>query len=125
MLSTFRYLLPLCASLALACGSTATTEFEESDGSTTDDSSTSGDGSGTDGSGTETSTDDTGGTATEGGTDAIGTTDAPPGDTAMSCPAETCGGVCTETDTDPKNCGACGNVVCHNEACNAGKRVCA
>jgi hypothetical protein len=126
---------PLCASIVLACGSsTSAFDTEDQDTGTSDDTSTAGDGSGTDGSGKDGSGTDgsgTDGSGTDGsGTDGSGTDSAgsdtlkPPTD-ASSCPGTVCGGVCTDTKTDPLNCGGCGKVVCHNEACRDGKPVCA
>jgi hypothetical protein len=132
---------PLCALTILACGSTTDTfGVDEDTGIPGSDTSVATDGSGTDTSGTDTSgTDGAGGKDTSGtdaigtdatgsdviGSDATGTDTAPPPSDTSTCTGTVCGGVCTDTKTDPLNCGACGKVVCHNEACADGKRVCA
>jgi hypothetical protein len=85
----------------------------------------SGAGTGTGGSGAGTGTGGSGagtGTGGSGARDA-GATGTDAGDAAAVCPGTVCG-TCTDLKTDPLNCGACGTMVCHNEACNGG-RVCA
>ena len=135
----WRALLPVCVSLLVACGSSNSSAFDDgSDTGTLDDSSGGGDGSTVDsGGGADGARSDSPTTGdTKPGGDTGPATDTGPAldtgpatDTAPAldtgCPGgTTCGALCVDTNTDPKNCGGCGKIVCHLEACKAGKPVC-
>ncbi|HEY1960445.1 MAG TPA: hypothetical protein VGH28_32765 [Polyangiaceae bacterium] len=42
---------------------------------------------------------------------------------SISCPIDTCDGVCTDTSNDDFNCGACGNECLSTESCVGGACV--